>query len=48
LIRAARHNPHLTQLYELAESLMRHNLRVDLAMHDVLAPAGRRCLATDR
>jgi hypothetical protein len=40
LIRAARHNAHLAQLYELAESLMGHYLRVDLAMRDVLAPAG--------
>jgi hypothetical protein len=40
LIRAARRNPHLAQLYELAEHLIGHDLRVDLAIRDVLAAAG--------
>ena len=40
LIRAARLNPELAQLYELAEHLIGHDFRVDLAMRDVLSVAG--------
>ena len=40
LVRAARLNPELAQLYELAEYLIGHDFRVDLAMRDVLSAAG--------
>jgi 3'-phosphoadenosine 5'-phosphosulfate sulfotransferase (PAPS reductase)/FAD synthetase len=40
LANAARHQPELAQLYELAEVLIGHDFRADLAMRDVLAAAG--------
>jgi len=39
LSRAARLNPELAQLYELAEYLIGHDFRVDLAMRDILTAA---------
>jgi len=39
LTRAARLNPELAQLYELAEYVIGHDFRVDLAMREILTAA---------